>query len=583
MLKSFWLHLSKRRQKQFLMLLLLILLSSFAEVISIGAILPFLGVLTAPDQVYQHYLVQPVVSFLNIEQPKDLILPVTLIFILVVLASNLIRLTMLYTMTRLSHGAGADISINIYRKTLHQNYLVHSSRNSSEVIDGITQKTNTAISVITSLLMMITSIIILLGIIIVLFQINAQVASIAIVAFGVTYWAIIRFTRNQLKKNSNTIAKQSSLRIKVLQEGLGGIRDILLNRSQEFYSNTYKKSDITFRKAIGDNVFISTAPRYVVEALGMIFIASLAYIMINQDGLDKTVIPVLGAFALGAQKLLPALQQIYGSYSNIKGVKKSFQDVLDLLDQPLPDNIGKLTEKPMEFKKNISLKNISFRYSDDAPFVLNNINLKISKGMRIGFIGFTGSGKSTLLDIIMGLITPKNGTVSIDGTNLTDNNMRFWQAHIAHVPQSIYLTDGTIEENIAFGVTKNNISKARVQRAAKLAKLEELIGTWKDGYKTSVGERGVRLSGGQLQRIGIARALYKGSNVLVFDEATSALDTKTEEEVMKSIEGLGKELTTLIIAHRVTTLKNCDQIIKLEKNGSIEILGYQDIINITNL
>ena len=582
MLKSLWFHLTKRRQKQFCMLLVLILIASLAEVISIGAILPFLAALTSPEQVYQHELAQPFVAFLELKEPKELILPVTVVFILAILLSNLIRLVLLYSMTRLSHGVGADISINIYRKTLFQNYLVHSSRNSSEIIDGITAKTNTAVSVLTSVLMMIISIIILLGIMIVLFQINMQVASISIIGFGLIYWLIISNTRKRLKKNSNSIAFQSSRRIKVLQEGLGGIRDILIDGSQEFYTNTYKKSDTTFRKAIGENVFIRTAPRYIVEATGMIFIASLAYFMINQDGVGITVIPVLGAFALGAQKLLPALQQIYGSYSNINGSKRSFQDVLDLLDQPLPNYVGKSIDKPMDFKKNISLNNISFRYSEALPFVLNNINLKINKGMSIGFVGFTGSGKSTLLDIIMGLVSPENGTVSIDDIQLSENNMRFWQAHIAHVPQNIYLTDGTIEENIAFGVAKKNINKIKVQRAAKLAKIQDLIDGWSNGYETFVGERGVKLSGGQMQRIGIARALYKESNVLVFDEATSALDTKTEEEVMQSIEDLGDELTILIIAHRTSTLKGCDQIIKIDKNGSINKIKYKDLVNLEN-
>ncbi len=556
---------------------MLILVAALAEIVSIGAILPFLGVLTAPEQIYQHQLAQPLVNFLELTDPRELMLPITLVFILAILLSNIIRLILLYVMTRLSNSAGADISVDVYRKTLYQDYLVHSGRNSSEIINGITAKTNTAVGVITMFIVLITSVIMLLSITSVLFQINAQVATMSIMGFGLVYWVIIRYSRNKLKENSDCIAEESSQRIKILQEGLGGIRDILIDGSQKLYVDKFKKSDLAFRKAGAENVIISSAPRYIVEAIGMILIAGLAYFMTRQQDSIATVIPVLGAFALGAQRLLPALQQAYNSYSGIKGSTKSFQDVLDLLDQPLPEYIGNPIKKPMKFKRNINLNNVSFRYSKEAPWIFENINLDLNKGMRIGFIGFTGSGKSTLLDIIMGLIEPTDGTVNVDDLQVTKENKRYWQANIAHVPQNIFLSDGTIEENIAFGVTKEAIDHQKVIKVAKQAQLETIINEWKDGYQTFVGERGVRLSGGQKQRIGIARALYKEACVLVFDEATSALDNITERAVIREIEGLNKGLTILIIAHRLTTLKGCDQIVKLEKN-KVSVGSYQKII-----
>ena len=288
---------------------------------------------------------------------------------------------------------------------------------------------------------------------------------------------------------------------------------------------------------------------------------------------------MLGALALGAQRLLPVLQQAYSAYSVIKGAKSSFDDVMGLLDQPLPAYIDNGQIDVLPFKKYIMIKGVSFRYADDSPWVLENINLKFFKGERVGFIGATGSGKSTLLDVVMGLLDPSEGGLKVDGQIITSENKRSWQAHIAHVPQSIYLSDGSIEENIAFGVPADEINQERVEEAAKQAQIAELIKDWKGGYRTFIGEHGVRLSGGQRQRIGIARALYRQADVLIFDEATSALDKETEEAVMKSIECLGKDLTILIIAHRLSTLKGCDRIVRVCKNGNTQSVEYEDIIN----
>jgi ATP-binding cassette subfamily B protein len=253
--------------------------------------------------------------------------------------------------------------------------------------------------------------------------------------------------------------------------------------------------------------------------------------------------------------------------------------VLELLDQPLPEYAEKPLPKPISFEKEIKITGLSFRYTEDTPLVLKDIHLSLKKGSRIGVMGVTGSGKSTLLDIIMGLHTPTNGELLIDKQPINNQNRRAWQAHIAHVPQNIYLSDGTINENIAFGISKEKIDHQRVKKAAQQAQISELIEGWKDGYEAFVGERGIRLSGGQQQRIGIARALYRKANVIIFDEATSALDNETELEVMKVIEDLGKEITVLMIAHRLTTLKGCDQIIKLNKNNVIHTGSYQEMVN----
>ena len=579
-LTTLWHHLSKRRQKQFWLLLILMIIASLSEIISVGAVLPFLGILTAPEQVYQHPLMQPIVEILGLTDPSQLILPLTIFFIIAALLAGSIRLSLLYVMTRLSFATGADLSISIYRRTLYQEYAVHASRNSSEVINSIITKTNTVINgILTPVLIFISSIILIIGIMGALFAINISVALSAFVGFGLLYWLVVRYTKNQLKDNSRIIADQSTQMIKSLQEGLGGVRDVLIDGTQQFYCQFYRNADLPLRRASGNNQFISGSPRYVIEAIGMTLIAGLAYVMTQQEGGMVAAIPVLGALALGAQRLLPALQQAYSAYSTIKGSKSSFEDVLNLLDQPLLGFADQPPSKPIPFDKEIKLTNLNFRYTKDSPWVLKNINLSLEKGAHIGFIGITGSGKSTLLDIVMGLLPPTNGKLIIDQQPIDSENRRAWQSHIAHVPQNIFLSDGSIEENIAFGIAKEKIDHQRVKKAAQQAKISELIEEWERGYQTSVGERGIRLSGGQRQRIGIARALYKKANVLIFDEATSALDNGTEREVMKAIKGIGKEITVLVIAHRLTTLKGCDKIVKLDKNYTIDVGSYEEMIN----
>jgi ATP-binding cassette subfamily B protein len=579
-LKTLWIHFSKRRQKQFWLLLILMLLGSLAEMISMGAMLPFLGILTAPEQVYQHHLMQPIIQIFNITEPSQLAPLLTIFFIISVVLAGAVRLTLLYVMTRLSYAIGSDLSIDIYRRTLYQPYTVHVSRNSSEVINGIISKTSTVTrGVVQPVLQIINSTILLVGVTCVLFIIDVNTALSALISFGVFYGLVIRYTRSQLKNNSEIIASQSTQMIKALQEGLGGIRDVLIDGTQQFYCQFYRNADLPLRRASGNNVFIGGSPRYAMEVIGMTLIATLAYFMTQKEGGMLTVIPVLGALALGAQRLLPALQQAYSSYSSIKGSKSSFQDVLDLLDQPLPGCTNQSLLEPIHFNNEIKLTNLSFRYTKDSYWVLKNINLSLKKGTHIGFIGETGSGKSTLLDIIIGLLSPSNGNLMIDQQVIDSNNTRAWQTHISHVPQNIYLSDSSIAENIAFGILKDKIDHRRVKKAAQQAQIAELIEGWKDGYQTFVGEQGIRLSGGQRQRIGIARALYKKSNVLIFDEATSALDNETEQEVMKAIEGLGKEITVLIVAHRLTTLKKCDEIVKVYKNHTVRVGSYQEIIN----
>ena len=384
-------------------------------------------------------------------------------------------------------------------------------------------------------------------------------------------------TRRQLEKNSKTIAVQSTQMFKSLQEGLGGIREVLLHQAQKFYCKIYRDADIPVRKAYANSDFIGGSPKYAIEALGMILVAALAYSMTNQSDHPFGAIPVLAAFALGAQRLLPTLQQSYLSYTTMKRSTSSFEDVIVLLEQPLPMYLDELTYDETFFEKSIVFDNVSFRYSDESPLVLKDINFQINKGDRVGIVGPTGSGKSTLLDVLMGLLPPTDGSIVIDGEILNNENIRLWQSNISHVPQNVFLFDSSIDENIAFGVPSEKINQKRLLEASKKAQIDKFVDSWSKKYKTIIGENGVKLSGGQRQRIGIARALYKKSKVLVFDEATNALDNKTEQNVIKSIEEADEKATILMIAHRLTTLKNCNKIIELNSENDLKETTYDEI------
>ncbi len=583
LLSRLWQYITPRRRGQFGMLFVLMVFTSFAEIVSIGAVLPFLGVLTAPTRVFEYPVIQPFIHFLGITEPEQLLLPLTIAFGMAAVMAGVLRLLLLWANTRLAFATGADLSINIYRRTLYQPYAIHVTRNSSEVINGISSKASGVIySIIMPALTLISSSVMLTAILVALLSVDPVIALTAFGGFGVIYAVIIWFTRKRLLIDSKRIARESTHVIKSLQEGLGGIRDVLINGSQETYCQIYRNADLPLRRAQGNNTFISQSPRYGMEALGMMLIAALAYFLAQKpDGLVKAI-PILGALALGAQRLLPVLQHAYGAWASIRGGQVSLQDTLELLDQPLPEYADQRVTTRLPFREHIRLNQLAFRYSRQTPWIFRNLNLNISKGSRVGFIGMTGSGKSTLLDIVMGLLQPTEGGIEIDGQPVTISNHRAWQAHIAHVPQAIFLADSTIEQNIAFGIPEEHIDYERVRQAARQSQIADIIETWPEQYQTIVGERGVRLSGGQRQRIGIARALYNQADVIIFDEATSALDNETEQAVMQAIEGLGEDITIFMIAHRLTTLKKCTQIIEVTEGGIKKKGTYQQFVGSTS-
>jgi ATP-binding cassette subfamily B protein len=569
---SLFQHVSRRRRNQFILLLGLTIISAFAEVVSLGAVVPFIGVLTQPEKVFAYPAMAEIIQLLGISSPKELVVPLTIAFAVVAVAAGGVRLLLLWVSIRLGNATGADLSIDVFKRTLYQPDSVHVARSSSEIISGITQKIGIATSVLISLVMAITSTALFAAILITLIVIDPIVAIVAMGSFGVAYGVIAWSAKQRLRSNSQCHAQEQTRVVKTLQEGLGAIRDVLIDGAQAVYCDEYGRAVRKLQQASGEIRFINQAPRYAMESLGLVLIAALTYVLSTRPGGVEDALPVLGALALGAQRLLPLLQQLYGNWVVVAGSQAALHDVLDLLDQPLPEYANLPEPEPMAFQDRIDYNNVCFKYTKDGPWILDDISLCIPKGTRIGFVGTTGSGKSTILDLMTGLLEPTQGRVMVDGQSVGGSLQRAWQRNIAHVPQSIFLIDGSIAENIAFGVQKEQIDIDRVRRVADQAQIAKFIESRPEGYGAFVGERGVRLSGGQRQRIGIARALYKQATVLIFDEATSALDNETEKSVMNAIENLDDNLTILIIAHRLSTLEQCDKIIRLD-HGKIVVEG----------
>lgn len=567
LLIGLWGHFESKRRRQIGIVVILTILASFAEVISIAAIIPFLGVLVTPEKFIDNKWAGVIVETFNLSSQDQIILPITIIFIVVVILSGTIRLLLLRSLLQINMKLGADLAYKIFSNSLYQDYSFHVKNNSSDIVSLIIEKTYQIVThVIGPALVLFSNSIIFISILSILAYINPILTLFAFSFFGLIYFIIIVLMKSKLSNNGLILSTTSPKVVKIVQEGLGGIRDIISDSTQNVYTELFGKFDRLKKTTQASSNFIGQSPRFMIETIGIVLIAVLSYYLTqySEEGL-VSAIPTLGMLVIGAQRMLPLLQQSFNSWSNIQSSTSVLNDALKYLDKPVVSN-KIYSQSPIVFKENIRIDNVSFAY-ENSDRVLDSINLTIPKGSRIGIIGSTGSGKSTLVDIIMGLLEVNDGFVSVDGKPINKQ----WLNCIAHVPQDIFLTDSTIAENIAFGVPQDEINYERVISSAKQAHIDSTIKRWKDGYKTTIGERGVRLSGGQRQRIGIARALYKKTSVIIFDESTSALDIKTEKSIMESIDSLNTNLTIIIITHRLTLLKGCSKVFELNNSHLSEV------------
>jgi ATP-binding cassette subfamily B protein len=554
--------------------------SSFLEIVSLGAVLPFLSALTSPEKLLEMQWFMPIAILLNLKSPDELLLPLTVGFVSLTVVATVVRVFLLWMNSKMTALMGIELKSEVFKRAIYQPYEVHITNNSSHLISIVTEKISVAIgSGINHVLMIITSLISSIALVTGLLLLSPMIAILTFLILSGVYFIIGFITRKRINNNGNIVSQNQPIAVRYTQEGLGAIRDIIIGNNQDVFIRMYTRIAKTIQLAIMENSFLSMLPKSIIEMIGITLIASFAYYLQSTSYNQLEAIPMLGALALGAQRLLPMLQQVYFSWSNINGSNHIIMEVLDYLNKPLPkENKISISTKKISFRKKIELIGIDFKYKNAEYNSLNKINLELIKGQAIGLIGETGSGKSTLVDLFMCLLEPTQGKILVDGIEINSSNATMWQSNIAHVPQTIFLSDAPLIENIAFGIAVEDINFSKVKKAARQASLNEFIESLPHGYYTTVGERGVQLSGGQKQRIGIARALYKEASIIVFDEATSALDNKTEKDVMQAINLLNKDLTIILIAHRLTTLKNCDIIYKLYKGHVVETGSYLDVI-----
>lgn len=560
--------MSARRRKHLGVTLAVMLLGAAAEMVTIGAALPFLALIADPQSRLVSAELRAWLAVAN----GDPIAGAAILLIAAALFATAVRLLLFWLCQSLILRFGQEVSTAIFSRTIRQSYLDHVSRNSSEMLAGMEKARRAVVQVLQPAMQAFVALVLATAVAALLFLINAIAAGIAGVSVVLAYLVISFVTRGRLRRNSRLIASAISARIKIVQEALGGFRDIQLDRSHALFETQFATLEAQHRRAQAESAMIATAPRFVFEGVGIVALAAAALAVSSRADVMSEAVPVLGALALGAQRLLPLLQQAYSGWSQFAGNHRTLEDVVRLLQLPVAD--AGLARPPAgpPFAEEVVFDRVSFRYPSGV-FAIQDLSLQIGRGERIGIRGSTGGGKSTFLDLLMGLLEPSDGSIRVDGKTLGEDLRAAWQSQIGHVPQSVYLSDQSIAANIAFAQSPGGIDMARVREAARAAHLEAFVATLPDGYETLVGERGVRLSGGQRQRIGLARALYRRASILILDEATNALDGPTEAAVLESIMSLGDGITVAIVAHRPSALACCDRIVTIEAGRLVDVDG----------
>lgn len=582
-IKEIFSLLSNDQRKRFYILQVLVILMAFTELLGIASIAPFMALVGDMSLLEKDGIYSKLYQLSGINNPLNFLFVTGIGVLIALIISTVVSMFTTWRLSLYGSSVGVQLADRLYSHYMKQDWQFHASGSSAQLTKQVsTESTRISNGIIQPLMQMNAKVVLAIFIAVSILIYNPIVAIAGLLMFASGYLLMYKFVRKALVLNGKRLSSVATNRFRLMNEGFGGIKDVLLlNRNKDFIDRFSIEGNIQ-AKAQGLNTTISQVPRFFIELLAFGAMIGLVLILIKTHHGDLgAVLPILAVYALACFKLLPALQQIYSSITQIKGNIAAFESVKkDLIDSREDLSIIKaISPDKLSINKAISLKNIHFAYPNKSIYAVNDVSIFIPVNHVIGIVGSSGSGKSTLIDIILSLLTPQKGEMYVDNTLITDNNKRSWQDLLGFVPQSIFLSEGSIAENIAFGIPADEINYDQVIRAIDLAHLTELVNELPEGVHTKVGERGVQLSGGQRQRIGIARALYNEADVLIFDEATSALDGITEKIIMDAIHEFTGKKTIIMIAHRLKTVQKCDTIYLMEKGKVIDQGTYQQLVD----
>lgn len=582
-IKQLFVLLTDKQLKQFYILQVLVVIMAFTELLGIASIAPFMALVGDISILETNGVFAQLYKMSGLNNPMDFLFYTGVIVLVMLTFSTVISMFTTWRLSIFGARIGTEIADRLYTYYMQQSWQFHASGSSAQLTKQVsTEAARISNDIIQPLMQMNSKLVLALFISISIVIYDPVIAILGLFIFSLAYFVLYRLVRQKLDSNGQQLSEVSTQRFRLMNEGFGGIKDVLLlNRSHDFITRFHDSGKV-FARAQGTNIAISQVPRYFIELIAFGAMISLVLVLIKvHSGNLGEVLPILAVYALAAFKLLPALQQIYSSLSQIKGNTAAFEAVKDDLERSFDSqktSSDTVVSTPIDLKRSIKLSNIEFSYPGKDRLAVDGVNMSIPVNSVIGLVGSSGSGKSTLIDLLLGLLTPQQGGIYVDDIRITADNKRDWQDLLGFVPQSIFLSEGSIAENIAFGIPAKDISLKQVNKALKLANLTELVEQLPDGVNTRVGERGVQLSGGQRQRIGIARALYHEAEVLVFDEATSALDGITEKIVMDAIHEFSGQKTIIMIAHRLKTVEKCDLIYFMEHGKIIDHGTYQELV-----
>lgn len=572
--------------RRLLMLQSLMILMAFAEISGVSAIGIFMAVVADPEIINRANFIGKIYQHSGVSDPGEFIYLVGVVAVSVLVMTAMISMLTIWRAALFSARIGQEMADRLFRYYMHQSWLFHSWGSSAELTKRIAADAYVVSAQVVYPLMQInTKLILTVCMTVGLLILNPWVILMALAIFGCGYAVMYRMVRHRLMKNGKRISEIATRRYKLMSEGFGGIKDVLLLGRQGVFIDRFETSGDTLSTSISTNDALAMAPKHFMDMVAFSSVILLfLYLTKSYQGDLATILPILALYALAGFKVLPAIQQIYHAVATIKGSSAAFDAIKEDLtaSRYIDEQREALAKRPSDtipgLQQKIAFKDVTFTYPGKALPALRSLSLEIPANRSIGFVGATGSGKSTLVDLVIGLLMPDAGQILIDGIPLTTHNVRSWQDKIGLVSQSIYLSDASIRENVAFGIPLEQIDTARVLEVLKLAHLDDLIAELPDGIETRVGERGVQLSGGQRQRVGIARSLYHNPEILVFDEATSAMDGITEKSIMEAISEFSGKKTIILIAHRFTTIQQCDLIYHIEKGKVVEQGTYEELM-----